>query len=111
MEEQYPAEPTPGQEGWFQDPDNQLYARFWDGAAWTNHRIIKETPQQTGPPAFRPQSSPGPIPQRRLPKPSLGEVAAPGEPPISPHGGNGIFMILLRKVFGDYRDPKQRIDP
>lgn len=101
--------PIIGQEGWFQDPDNPRYNRFWNGQQWTSHRVIIQEIKGVEPPPFRPNSAPGPIYKRRTPNPAMGEIAAPGEPPVTGLGmGDGLFLILLRKLFGDYRDPRQK---
>jgi len=109
MSEHQADQPTPGQEGWFTDPENSKYNRLWDGKEWTSHRCVKQIVEGTKPHLFRPDSAPGPVYKRRLPKPAMGEIAAPGEPPVTGLGmGDGLLLILLRKLFGDHRDPRQK---
>ena len=111
MTQHYPHTPTPGEEGWFVDPENSKYARLWNGEEWTSHKIYIGELKQSEPIAFRPENAPGPIYKRKLPKPAMGQIPAPGQPPVTGmgvRGGDGIFLILLRKIFGDHRDPRQR---
>ena len=105
--------PPSGQAGYFPDPDDQRYERYFDGQRWTKRRVLIEQLPETGPHPHRDQGAPAE--QRR--KPSFGNIAAPGAPPPTmgrdaSGGGSGgdyfSIMGLLRKLFGDYRDPRQR---
>jgi uncharacterized RDD family membrane protein YckC len=53
--------------GWYQDPENPTAQRYWDGSAWTEHRINEtplpdppSTPQQA--PSAPPFVGPAPMP-------------------------------------------------
>lgn len=108
MTDSSPETPQAGQSGWFEDPDNPTYKRFWDGEEWSDHRVIKAQIQKSEPPAFRPGSAPGPAAKAQEHKIVMGQIALGGQPPIDPRGGDGLLIRLLRAVFGDYRDPRQR---
>ena len=103
--------PTSGQAGYFPDPEDSRYKRYFDGQQWTDRRVLIEQLPETEPHFYRDQEAAGESHR----KPTFGSIAAPGAPPTSGRGSTGggggdwlSIMGILRKLFGDYRDPRQR---
>lgn len=101
------------EEGFHDDPQDPRYQRYFDGHSWTSRRVLKtELPDKTEVP-YRDQEAPSE--ERR--QPSFGNIAAPGTPPLAvgrgasgagPGLSYGPLGWLIRKLFGDHRDPRQR---
>ena len=53
MTEHPPTPPSAVPEGWYPDPDDDSQYRYWNGSAWTEHRVLT---YGVGPPRTRPTS-------------------------------------------------------
>lgn len=104
---------TPKTEGFHQDPADPRYNRYYDGKEWTDRRVLRSEVKNKDPEPYRDNEAPS---QERR-KPSYGNIAAPGTPPLAvgrgaSGGGPGFFYHplnwMLRKLFGDHRDRRQR---
>lgn len=53
--------------GWYEDPAERGWLRWWDGAAWTDHRHLSAQPQVESPwgSSSMPSAEPGPVTPRR----------------------------------------------
>lgn len=101
------------EEGFHQDPDDPCYKRYFDGSQWTGRRVLIEEIGEQDPQPYRDQEAP----QAERREPSFGNIAAPGTPPLAvgrgaSGGGPGLIYHplnwVVRKLFGDHRDPRQR---
>jgi hypothetical protein len=77
---------TPGQAGWYDDPQDPNAQRYWNGQDWTPHRQRKPISRAT-PPAPPPPAPLLPPPPRHQPPPSAQPLPPPpqaGHPPPPP---------------------------
>jgi hypothetical protein len=73
---------TPGQPGWYDDPQDSNAQRYWDGQNWTPHRQRKNTTPTKRHPAVAPPPPPQ-MPPPPLP-PASPQMPPPPLPPASP---------------------------
>lgn len=78
--------------GWYRDPADSGAWRWWDGASWTDHLRVVETPAQTGPVTTAPETAPvqtspvqtGPVPTGPVPTAPVQPAAAEATPAAQP---------------------------
>ena len=77
---------------WYPDPTDERRWQWWDGAAWTEHRVPRSIVAET------PPSMPGPVTAGHL-----APVENPGSAhPIAP-GSTGVIYSMVSREFGSGR--------